>query len=174
MPKLDALHVPSFSSPNRLSTAPGGVIADVEKVWRTCGASAGGIPDRATIDPIEFGTAALPWIVLTVVETTEPELVLRYRLCGTGIANLMGRDVTGALSKDVVRSDDRDIILQPYLATLHERAPTFWETSLLHPRTGWRPVYRGIWPYTQGSEAIAVLLNLTVPVSLRRAERPGM
>ena len=103
-----------------------------------------------------------------------PKLVLRYRLCGTGIAGLMGRDVGGASSEEVICSDNREVVLRPYSVTLHEQMPSFWESSVLHERMGWRPIYRGVWPYTHASGAVAFFLNITIPVTARSLRRPGM
>lgn len=164
-------HIPPYQPPERRSGPPDGVIAQVDRIWRETAASTGGMPDRSGIDAIELGVDVLPWVILAAVEDISPELILRYRLCGTGIAGLMGRDVTGASSTEAIKPDNRGVILRPYTVTLQERAPSFWETSMLHERTGWRPVYRGVWPYTDGGDDIAIMLNITIPVTLGRVRR---
>ena len=157
--------IPIYSDHHRLDQLPGGptgAIAAAERHWQDLKRRCGGVPARVDLDPIELGVAALPWVVLGVAVRPLPNLVVRYTLCGTGIATLLGRDVTHHSSDEIIRGSNRAAVLEPYEVTLREGAPSYWSTGVLHERAGWRPVYRAVWPMRDGD--LPFFLNLTVPV----------
>ncbi len=113
-----------------------------------------------------MGAASLPWMLLVELREDAEGLYFYYRLCGTEITNLVGQDVTGKTTREVVISGDLKIIVEPYLYTLREARPSFWETAVFHEIYQWRPVVRGVWPLSENGQDIDMFVNLTVPIHL--------
>ncbi len=62
-------------------------------LWRDLPVGALGVPGRAAFDPLDVPRRTLPY--LFVLDATESRPRYRFRLIGTGIAGLTGRDLTG-------------------------------------------------------------------------------
>lgn len=62
--------------------------------WMQCRGSAGGIPGRQDIDPLDI-PCLLPWVSLVDVHRRAGLLKFRQRLLGTAVVAMRGRDTTG-------------------------------------------------------------------------------
>jgi hypothetical protein len=91
--------------------------------WRSIRPQAGGLPGRQHLDPADI-TDLLPYLWLLDVQR-EP-LRLRYRLVGTAIVRMVGRDFTGAWIDEAhpqVIGDDRFAGRWRYV--IEQRLPTW-------------------------------------------------
>lgn len=160
-------HIARYSDVRRVKEAPrhrNDAIRRFDSYWCALCDRLGCWPSRENLDPVEMGAAILPWMLLVELREDAKGVFFHYRLCGTEIANLAGCDVTGGTTREVVDSDNLQIIIEPYLYTLRERCPSFWETAVFHEIYRWRPVVRGVWPLSENGRDIDMLVNLTVPL----------
>lgn len=145
-------------------------IGQFDRYWRSLQGRLGRFPSRKDLDPISMGSIVLPWMLLVELREDDDGLFFHYRLCGTEIANLVGRDVTGKSTREVVCQDNLKIIIEPYFVTLREKSPSFWKTSVYHDLYDWRPAVRGVWPLSASGDQVDMFVNLTVPVFGRPAK----
>lgn len=144
-------------------------IGRFDRYWRSLNTKLGRFPSRKDLDPLAMGAMVLPWMLLVELREDEDGIFFYYRLCGTEVANLVGHDVTGRTSREVVCENNLKIIVEPYFFTLKEEKPSFWETSVYHELYDWRPTVRGVWPLSVEGDKIDMFVNLTVPVLGRQS-----
>ncbi|WP_395020727.1 PAS domain-containing protein [Dongia sp.] len=77
-------------------------------------------PSRADIDPLEF-TRALPRVMM--VEVSYDSLEFRYRVAGTGLFAMHGRDLTGKLARELEPPEFGALIHRHYAEAIERRAP---------------------------------------------------
>lgn len=95
------------------------VLRGLRDYWRDLrGARA--MPSRADIDPAHI-PSLLPYVFLVDVAGTPP--VFRYRLIGTEITKMAGRDATGCLLDEGLYGDNTDRMLLTYRACVADRSP---------------------------------------------------
>lgn len=80
----------------------------------------GRLPARADFDPRELASH-LGWIVLTDVE--DDPLRFRYRLIGSNVAEMAGRDMTGRYLDDIYTPEVFRIVTAGYRAAIELRQP---------------------------------------------------
>lgn len=112
------------------------------------------LPDRADIDPIEI-PKLLPNLVLVDVLPGRPDC-FRYRLIGTGIVRVFGRDMTGRTTDDIPNPKLKKLAVESFLACRDAAAPMGQEW--LRPWTGVQDYERVMLPLTRGSDEIAIIL----------------
>ena len=163
-------HIALYSEPTRVEEPPlhhNDVIRRFDSYWRSLHARLGHFPARSDLDPIDMGAAILPWTILVELREDDGGVYFYYRLCGTEVAHLIGRDVTGSTTREAISGGNPQIITGPYFYTLKEACPSFWKTSIFHKVYHWRPVVRGVWPLSSDGQKIDGFANLTVPVLKR-------
>ncbi len=139
-------------------------IGHFDRYWRSLNARLERFPSRKDLDPLAMGAKILPWTLIVELREDEEGIFFYYRLCGTEMATLVGHDVTGRTSREVVNDKSLKVVVEPYFFTLKEEIPSFWETSVYHELYHWRPAVRGVWPLSSGGDKIDMFVNLTVPV----------
>jgi len=91
------------------------------------------LPRRSEFDPIAL-KAHLGWIVLIDVE---PEPIrFRYRLVGSNIAEMAGRDVTGSYLDELYDPDTAFEATKSFRMILETKKPNRVTASLLHAEKG--------------------------------------
>lgn len=86
------------------------------------------MPTRADIDPAGIGKDLLPWVALT--EIVDGGARFRFRLCGTGLAELAGLDLTGRYVDELNPSQAyADYIIGLYRTAVMRRRPIYSRTS---------------------------------------------
>jgi hypothetical protein len=76
------------------------------EVWNSLRAD-GSLPTRGDIDPTKLPGSVLPHILLIDIEEGDASR-FRWRLIGTHITNVLGRDSTGRYLDEVLQSEDYD------------------------------------------------------------------
>ncbi len=164
-------HIAFYRGAKRIAEPPphhNNAIGHFDCYWRSLNARLERFPSRKDLDPLVMGAMILPWMLIVELREDEEGVFFYYRLCGTEMATLVGHDVTGRTSREVVNDKSLKVVVEPYLFTLKEEIPSFWETSVYHELYHWRPAVRGVWPLSSGGENIDMFVNLTVPVLGRK------
>lgn len=78
------------------------------------------MPSRADIEPTDI-PALLPHIVLVDVFGAPP--AFRYRLIGTAVTKIAGRDATGRILDETLYGANTDRVLRTYRETVADRSP---------------------------------------------------
>lgn len=84
-------------------------------------------PARRDIDPVE-----IPEILgfVNLLEVLNDPRDFRFRLNGTAVAEMVGRDITGELHSAVMQGEDAVRCRQAYDMSIDHRTPAMVETSL--------------------------------------------
>jgi hypothetical protein len=77
-------------------------------------------PSRADIDPLEF-TRELPRVMMA--EVSHDQLEFRYRVAGTGLFPVHGRDLTGKLARELDPPEFGAMIHRHYVEAVERRVP---------------------------------------------------
>jgi hypothetical protein len=96
-------------------------LADIVAYWRAKAGQAG-LPTRAQIDPVEL-SRHLGYLVLVDVLGAPPSPRLRYRLIGTAITALTGRDATGRYLDELYDEATYRSVIASYLWVIEHRQP---------------------------------------------------
>lgn len=97
-----------------------GALARVHRYWRD---KRGGraMPARADLDPVGDLTDVLGDLVLVDVRGAPPEFT--YRLVGTRVCEMFGRDVTGQPVGEVLYGEAAEVVRRIYTAVVERRRP---------------------------------------------------
>lgn len=112
------------------------------------------MPDRADIDPIEI-PKLLPNIVLIDILPDRPDC-FRYRLVGTEIVRVFGREMTGRTTDDIPDPKLKKLAVESFLACRDAAVPMGQEWR--RPWTGVQDYERILLPLTQGANEVAIIV----------------
>ena len=121
------------------------------------------MPSSSEINPLEIGTALLPWIFLLDVIEDAGSRDYFYRLAGTSNVELVGRDPTGRLASDVFGSEDRKFMMATFDATVDEIGPTYWNAEVPQKKYDVVWVIRGLFQLGQSDIRVERLICIAVP-----------
>jgi hypothetical protein len=113
-----------------LSLVKSAALAAALRYWRS---KAGGssIPSRSQIDPLEMRQFLSKVLMIDV----ESEHEFTYRLCGTHVAGINGKDLTGQRASDVNLGASSTQFIETYQRAIHGREPILF-TGVYGGRTG--------------------------------------
>ncbi len=115
-------------------------------------------PGRCDIDPIEIRAHLGTLFMLDVLDEG---LDYRYRLIGTRIVEISGRDATGSRFSDLYASQPEalDKILRTFAPAISEISPVFATGQMLwRPERDFRRFEGGYFPLSTDGTAVDVLL----------------
>ena len=92
----------------------------------------GDVPPRTAIDPLEF-PALLPNILLLDRVVTPEGVRFRYRLVGTQVVEIAGRELTGCFLDEALPPSYADFVAQTHRLALERRRPVY-ASSLYHDK----------------------------------------
>jgi len=84
-------------------------------------------PRRSDLDPGAMPPDILPWIVLVMVEGGR----FRYRLIGTGLRDLLGRDLTGLYVDEITANADYNDYVAGMLGRVRDAGRCLFSETLL-------------------------------------------
>ena len=87
------------------------------------------LPSRRDIDPVEI-PQLLGHINIIAVIRTPQAMRFQYRLWGTKVTELYGRDYTGRFLDDVISPARLDEIRSVFEAVVATKEPHFWQTPV--------------------------------------------
>jgi len=150
-----------------LSEISSDMIQQFHRHWLQIGGN-GRLPKRADIDPANF-KRSLPNVILTDIER-DPFRV-RYRLCGTRIAEFCG-NLTGRYLDEVAASDvwSTTAYLQQYQVAATDGRPVFSFDWMVGKFGVQHPFQTGIWPLTSDGRTVDLCIAVEDYLKLRAAD----
>jgi hypothetical protein len=108
-----------------LSLVKSAALAAALRYWRSkSGASS--IPSRSQIDPLEMRQFLSKVLMIDV----ESEHEFTYRLCGTHVAGINGKDLTGQRASEVNLGASSPQFIETYQRAIHGREPILFTGDL--------------------------------------------
>ncbi|WP_281019863.1 MULTISPECIES: PAS domain-containing protein [unclassified Minwuia] len=120
-------------------------------LWQRLRREAGGrLPHRAAFRPADL-VSVLP--SLAVVQVLQGGTAFRYRLVGSRIVQIAGRNATGLMLDDELYGAEFSRMISPYQAVVQARAPVQTRSPVLFADT-WRASDNMFVPFTTSGDAI--------------------
>jgi hypothetical protein len=113
------------------------------------------MPSRADFDPLDL-REHLGWIVLVDVEGYPPRF--RYRLIGTRIVDLVGRDVTGAYFDEIYAPEVEATATMSYRDILETKTPNRVTARMEHADKGYLTFEAIDLPLSSDGETVDMIL----------------
>jgi hypothetical protein len=134
------------------------LLAELLAYWRgKCGDRA--MPPRAAIDPSEL-LDHIGWIILTDVLESPPRF--RYRLIGTEITRLVGRDMTGRFLDEVYVPAIHEIAVSGFRWIIEHRRPLRITGTLDHAQNKQIMMESIDLPLSSDGETVTMILTRTL------------
>ena len=138
------------------------------------------VPARRDLDPVDI-PHLLPYMYLTEIHRTP--LRIRYRLVGTMVCEIEGRDKTGLWMHEEDRLGDYERWLADYRTVMESRQPLFGHDDLDYFDRGRVGIEWAVFPLGDDGETVDMAFELEIaddeqallrePLSARVAPRPG-
>ncbi|MEQ8815726.1 MAG: PAS domain-containing protein [Thalassobaculum sp.] len=125
------------------------------------------MPSRRDFDPLEM-KRDLGWIVLVDVESNPTRF--RYRLIGTSITQLVGRDATGAYLDDLYQGSVETIATMSFRKLLTTRTPNRILGTMHHAKKGHLNFEAIDLPLSSDGETVDMIMVRSVFEPWRRSE----
>lgn len=149
---------PDYVLPSEPATEP---IRRLLRYWRS--KCVGSASTRRDIDPV-----ALPYVlpnlfILDVHADHEPRQRFRFRLFGTGLARVHGRDLTGRTFHESLEPESADGAVRYAMSVVDDRAPRFVAGKMHYLRNkDWLSFENCILPLQGETGAVTMILGATV------------
>jgi hypothetical protein len=121
------------------------------------------MPSRADIQPVEIARLMPHVFIVDVAEDGG----LTYRLFGTALVALFGREMTGRPLGDGLAADAADEARARYRLVIRDRKPYFHVARLVEPCNDFSEVERLLLPLSPNDVRIDMVIGIVVP---RRAD----
>jgi hypothetical protein len=129
----------------------------LKELWATiCGKRA--LPRRSDFD---LGTMKR-WASHLSIATVTPDGRFQFRLFGTELTRLYGRDLTGCILDDLTPKDLWSVVIIHYREVVRTRQPLFAPISIANGRW-YNEVSRLLLPLSDGGEAVAFVMGADYP-----------
>ena len=118
---------------------------------------AGHLPGRAEIDPAELPSDILPWLIIT--ELQGPPLRARFRLVGTGIAEIQG-DFTGLWADELQSEKWLAKWLNQYQRLQDTKKPLFGDEAVTWHGSHYTTYEWALFPLASDGEHVDMVLEI--------------
>ena len=127
--------------------------------WLLAGGEEGTPPDWASFDPLQV-PQILPDVV--VVDVGWSPLRFRYRVVGTRIADIAGRDATGRWLDESLYGDNLEVMLWTYRRCAETAAPLATVGRVHFANKEWITLAHLFLPYSRYGEGLDTILSSVV------------
>jgi PAS domain S-box-containing protein len=141
---------PSGQSPPHLSSQPD--LDDLKALWTTIRGDRA-LPERRDFD---LGTVKR-WASHLSIATVTADGSFQFRLFGTELSRLYGRDLTGCILDDLTPKDLWSVVIMHYREVVRTRVPLFAPISIANGRW-YNEVSRLLLPLADGGDAVAFVM----------------
>lgn len=136
-----------------LSHVKSAAIATALRYWRSK-SEAASIPSRSQIDPLEMRHFLSKVLMIDV----ESEREFTYRLCGTHVAAINGKDLTGQRASEVNLGASSPQFIEAYQSAIRGREPILFTGDLWWQDRQWVGFEQIILPLSTDSLAVDKLM----------------
>lgn len=150
---------PDYVLPSEPSTEP---IRRLLEYWRgKC--VAGRLPSRRDIDPVALAYILPNLFILDVHADEDPRRRFRFRLFGTELARVHGRDLTGRTLHESLEPDPADGAVRHAMTVVEGRAPRFVAGKMLYLKhKEWLNFENCMLPLQDESGTVNMILGATI------------
>jgi PAS domain S-box-containing protein len=142
---------PSAKMPQHLPSHP--ELDALKKLWTTLRG------DRALPNRSEFDLGAVKrWATQLSVVTVTPDDRFQFRLFGTELTRIYGRDLTGCILDDLTPKDLWSVVIMHYREVVRRRQPLFAPISISNG-SWYSEVSRLLLPLSDGGDAVAFVMG---------------
>lgn len=121
-----------------------------------------GLPGRRHVDPWTI-RALLPWLFMLDVEAPPPHARFRWRLAGTGIVSLTGRELTGKTLQQAL-PERADTLVTHFSQVVTWRRPNYHRCALPSADGGeQQPIERLTCPLAKDGQTVNMLIGVICP-----------
>lgn len=121
-----------------------------------------GLPGRQHVDPWTI-RALLPWLFMLDVEVPPPDARFRWRLAGTGIVGLTGRELTGKTLQQAL-PESADVLSCHFSEVVIRRRPDYHRCVLPTADGGDKhPTERLTCPLAKDGQTVNMLIGVICP-----------
>ena len=117
-----------------------------------------GLPGRSHIDPQAI-PSLLQWLMLVDVEELIPKARFRYRLAGTGVVRLFGREFTGLTNREAFPQHATRLTAD-FLDVVNRREPVYHRTMVPMPGREFRNIERLLCPLAEDGQTVNMLVGV--------------
>lgn len=117
-----------------------------------------GLPGRHHVDPLAI-PSLLQWLLLIDIEALIPKAKFRYRLAGTGVVRLFGREFTGLTDSEAFPNRAAQLT-SDYLSVVNQRSPVYDHVSVPTPGREYRSLERLMCPLAADGQTINMLIGI--------------
>lgn len=136
------------------------IFREIFDYWRTkC--SGDRLPSRKDIDPTDIGKV-LGYIVLIEVLPGTPSPRFRYRLWGTRVTELYGKDYTGYMLDQVIAPASREKIRDVFEWVIENRTTHFWQVPVPAENRNFVSNRRLLLPLASDGRTVDMLLAVII------------
>tara|TARA_R110000787_G_C13438928_1_gene446243 strand:- start:3536 stop:3955 length:420 start_codon:yes stop_codon:yes gene_type:complete len=128
------------------------------------------MPTRPEFDPAAI-VRYLPYV--TLVDVFQDPARFRYRLIGTGITEIAGRDATGEWLNEDLYGEKAEDILWAYKKCVSERQPIAVREQVQFVEKTWVTIDVALFPFGDSDDNINIILG-AVDLTADGAETPGL
>ena len=125
------------------------------------------MPARADIQPVEIA-GLMPQIY--IVDAAQDGGELTYRLFGTALVALFGREMTGRPMAEGLPPEAAEEARARYRTVIRERRPLYHRAQLHEPRNNYTEVERLILPLSPNDIRVDMLIGIVIPKRLLVAQ----
>jgi hypothetical protein len=150
---------PDYVLPSEPSTEP---IRRLLQYWRSkCVADR--LPARRDIDPVALPHILPNLFILDVHASEEPHRRFRFRLFGTELARVHGRDLTGRTLHESLEPESADGAVRHAMSVVEGRAPRFVAGKMLYLKNkDWLNFENCMLPLQDETGEVTMILGATV------------
>jgi PAS domain S-box-containing protein len=143
---------PSARTPEHLRSRP--ELDALRALWTTIRGGRREIPQRSEFD---LGTV-MQWVPHLSIATATPDGRFQFRLFGTELTRLYGRNLTGSVLDDLTPNDLWSVVIMHYREVVRTRKPLFAPISISNGRW-YNEVSRLLLPLSDGDEKVAFVMG---------------
>ena len=118
------------------------------------------MPSRADLDPAEIASL-MPQVYIVDAGAEDGGLV--YRLFGTALVSLFGRELTGRAVAEGLPAQAAEEARCRYRAVIRDRQPLYHQAQLHEPRNDYTEVERIILPLSPNDIRVDMMVGMVVP-----------
>jgi hypothetical protein len=125
------------------------------------------MPGRADIQPVEIAPL-MPCVF--IVDVAAEDGALTYRLFGTELVALFGREMTGRPVADALPHAVAEAARARYRTVIRDRRPFYHQARLHEPRNDFTDVERLLLPLSPNDVCVDMVMGIVVPKPISRAQ----